>query len=64
MLGETCKIRISAPPVDGKANDQLIRFLAIQFSVSRNRVVIESGISGQNKRIRIIKPGRIPQLIS
>ena len=58
--GERLKIRIAAPPVDGKANSQLIKFIAKQFAVTRARVCIDSGESGKLKTLRIIEPGRLP----
>ncbi len=45
--------RIRSPPVDGKANEELIRLVAGQFKVSRARVSIRSGASGRLKRVRI-----------
>ncbi|MBA56678.1 MAG: YggU family protein [Pseudomonadales bacterium] len=59
-LGEELKIRITAPPVDGKANAHLTRFLAKSFGVSKSRVVIEKGELGRSKRIRIQSPEKIP----
>lgn len=47
------KLRIKAPPVDGKANAHLVRFLAKKLGVARNAVHIEQGLTGRNKRIRI-----------
>ena len=58
--GDALKIRITAPPVDGEANAQLIRFLSKQFGVSKSDVVIESGATGRRKTVRIIKPARQP----
>ena len=58
--GEDYKVRITAPPVDGKANEHLIRFLAKAFGVSRSQVTLESGESGRNKRFRIQAPTRFP----
>ena len=58
--GEALKIRITAPPIDGKANAHLIKFLAKAFGVSRSQVTIEHGDLGRNKRIRIAAPDRFP----
>lgn len=58
--GERLKIRISAPPVDGKANDALIRFLADAFDVSRQQVSLLSGQSSRQKRLLIQTPRQLP----
>jgi len=58
--GERLKIKITAVPVDGRANDHLIRYLAGLFDVPRNRVDLLAGHSSRSKRIRIRRPGRLP----
>ncbi|HEA25662.1 MAG TPA: YggU family protein [Ectothiorhodospiraceae bacterium] len=58
---EALKIRISAPPVDGKANEQLIKFIAKQFGVARRDVELLSGTTGRNKRVAITEPKRLPE---
>lgn len=58
--GERLKIRITAPPVDGKANAHLIGFLAAQFGVAKQAVVIERGDTGRQKTVRIICPAQLP----
>jgi len=58
------KIRITAPPVDGKANDHLLRFLATQCNVSRSAVTLLSGHTGRNKRVSIRHPRRLPPPIT
>ena len=45
--GDRIKIRITAPPVDGKANEHLMRFLAIEFKVS---IALASRVSGRATR--------------
>ncbi|HEU4686522.1 MAG TPA: DUF167 domain-containing protein [Nitrospira sp.] len=47
--GDALKIRVAAPPVDGAANDELIRFLAREFSVPASGIHIEFGTSGRRK---------------
>lgn len=47
------KIRLTAPPVDGAANEALVKFLADQFNVGRSQVEIVSGHTGREKIIRI-----------
>ena len=51
--GEAIKIRIAAPPVDGEANDELVRFLARHLGVARGRITIGAGATGKRKRVRI-----------
>ncbi|SFD46579.1 hypothetical protein SAMN05660831_01712 [Thiohalospira halophila DSM 15071] len=51
--GDAIRVRITAPPVEGKANDHLGRFLAKRFGVHRRDVTLISGESGRDKRVRI-----------
>ena len=51
--GDALKIRVAAPPVDGAANDALIRFLAQTLTLPLAAVRIESGTSGRHKRVRL-----------
>ncbi|MDO9475723.1 MAG: DUF167 family protein [Pseudohongiella sp.] len=62
QLGDQIKLRISAPPVDGKANAHLIRFLASEFAVPQQNISIIRGESSKQKQISISKPGRLPDL--
>jgi uncharacterized protein (TIGR00251 family) len=50
---DAIKIRVAAPPVDGAANDELIRFLARQLSIPTSSVRIRSGASGRHKRVLV-----------
>ncbi|MBU1237088.1 MAG: YggU family protein [Gammaproteobacteria bacterium] len=52
--GEALKVRLGAPPVDGKANDCLIAYLAERFGMPKSRVVLESGLTSRSKRVRIV----------
>lgn len=47
------KVRLAAPPVGGKANEELIRLLSKVFSVSRSNIAIVSGRSSKIKFVRI-----------
>ncbi len=58
------KIRITAPPVEGKANAHLIRFLAKQFDIPPSRVTLLNGEKGRSKRLRIEAPSRIPESLT
>ena len=62
--GDRLKIKITAAPVDGRANDHLIRYLARLFDVPRSRVDLLSGRSSRSKRVCIHKPGKLPDEIS
>lgn len=47
------RIRLAAPPVDGKANDALIRFLAKRWRLPKSALEISSGATSRNKIITI-----------
>jgi uncharacterized protein (TIGR00251 family) len=51
--GDAIKIRLQAPPVDGAANEELIRFLAERLGVPRAAVRILSGETGRRKRVEV-----------
>ena len=53
VVGDAIKLAITAPPVDGKANQAVINYLAEWFRVPKAGVVIVSGETGRNKRIAI-----------
>ncbi|GAB6264165.1 DUF167 family protein YggU [Photobacterium sp. CCB-ST2H9] len=62
LHGDEVKVAITAPPVDGKANSHLVKYLAKQFRVAKGQVVIEKGETGRHKQIRIQSPQVIPDL--
>ncbi len=50
----TVKIRLTAPPVEGKANEALIRFLGDILSVAPSKIEIIGGLSGRDKLVTIL----------
>lgn len=47
------KIKVAAPPVDGKANKELVTFIAKKLGLKKNAVTIESGEKSRRKTISI-----------
>lgn len=60
MHGDALKIRLAAPPVEGRANDALRRYLANAFGVAMRDVIIERGETSRRKVVRVIGPARRP----
>ena len=60
LHGDALKIRISAPPVEGKANRHLLKSLAASFGVRQRDVTLLAGDSSRQKRLRICSPQRFP----
>lgn len=58
------KIRLAAPPIDGKANKALCNFLAKTFAVPKRNVSLERGETSRLKRIKIIAPQLMPHFMS
>ena len=52
-VGEALKLALTAPPVEGRANEACIAFLAEVLNVARSSITIASGESSRNKVIRV-----------
>ena len=55
VLGDALKLELTAPPIDGKANEACIRFFAGFLKVPRSSVTIAAGLSSRNKVVRIAR---------
>jgi uncharacterized protein (TIGR00251 family) len=53
VQGDRLVVSVNAPPVDGKANEAVVRVLAETFGVPRSAVTIVRGETGRKKTIRI-----------
>lgn len=53
VYGDAIRIRLTAPPVDGAANEKLVDFLADVFSVARRGVTILAGETSRSKIVEI-----------
>ncbi len=53
LHGEALKIRVAAPPVEGAANAEVVRWLAVQLGIPRTRVVLLHGGSSRRKVVQI-----------
>jgi len=49
----TVKIRLTAPPVDGEANQMLIAFLSDVLGIAKSNIDIVAGLSGRDKLISV-----------
>lgn len=51
--GDALRIKVVAPPVDGKANDALLRWLAGRLDIALRDVELQSGASSRTKRVSV-----------
>ena len=61
--GDALKIAITAPPVDGKANAHLCKYLAKQCGVAKSKVAITKGQLNRYKTVVVCAPAVIPKAI-
>ncbi|MGI6065342.1 MAG: DUF167 domain-containing protein [Bacillota bacterium] len=54
LIGDALKLRITAPPVDGAANEAVIRYFADIFRVPKKGVTVVSGLTSRQKTIKVI----------
>lgn len=57
--GDALKIRLAAPPVDGKANEALVKFIAETLGIARSEVSIKSGHTSRRKVVEIDNSTRL-----
>jgi uncharacterized protein (TIGR00251 family) len=53
IQNDALKLKITAPPVEGKANEECIRFLSDKLGIKKNRITIKAGHKSKNKIIAI-----------
>lgn len=51
--GDALKVRLAAPPVDGAANEELVRWLARELGVPRSAVSVVAGAAGRTKMVAV-----------
>lgn len=54
LHGGALKIRLAAPPVDGKANECLLEYVADTLNVPKRQVTLVSGLSSRSKRVVVV----------
>ena len=60
VINGAVRVRVKAPPVDSKANQDVVRFLASAFGVPRSRIKIIRGNSSRLKTLQIDRPECLP----
>ena len=63
IFNNRLKIRITAPPIDNKANTHLTRFLAKEFKVAKSSIKLLRGQTGREKQFQIQAPKQLPAYI-
>ena len=53
MIDGTYRIELKAIPVEGKANEELIRFLSKLLGISKSKIYITSGVRSKNKLVNV-----------
>ncbi len=63
LHGEALKLRLAAPPVEGRANEALLKFIAASFDVSLRQVELKQGAQSRHKVVAItgskVEPERL-----
>jgi len=62
LHGDALKIRLAAPPVDGKANEALLKFLAEVLHLPKSAVTLKSGQTSRRKVLEVV--GATPESIA
>jgi uncharacterized protein (TIGR00251 family) len=64
LHGEALKIRLAAPPVEGKANEALLRFIAEQFAVPLRNVELLRGAQSRHKTVKVSGSSVLPESLA
>lgn len=63
LYNDAIKVAITAPPIDGKANQHLVKFLAKSFNVAKSDIRLEKGALSRHKVVLITSPTVLPDLV-
>lgn len=64
LHGDELKIAITAPPIDGKANAHLIKYLSKAFKIPKSQIQLQKGELSRHKQVLLPEPKIIPEIIS
>jgi len=53
LHGEALKLRLAAPPIEGRANEALLRFIADSFGVTLRQVELLRGAQSRHKMVKV-----------
>jgi len=60
VVNQEMKIMLTSPPINGKANAHLIKFISKEFGVAKSAVSIVTGELNQHKTLEIDSPKKLP----
>lgn len=60
LHGERLKVQVASPPVDGKANERLIRFMAKTLGVAKSRISLIRGHNSRQKTLHVAELDALP----
>lgn len=63
LHGDALKIKLAAPPLEGRANEELRRFIADIFAVPLKQVVLRQGARGRRKVVEVHGAGVRPEIL-
>jgi len=63
LHGHALKVRVAAPPAEGRANDELVAFLAAALGVPKKSVTVVKGARSRRKTVSIAAPQADPGLL-
>jgi uncharacterized protein len=64
VLDDALKLKLQAQPIEGKANEALIRYLAEVLSVPRSAITITHGLSNKRKLVEVASKSLTPDEVS
>jgi uncharacterized protein (TIGR00251 family) len=63
LFGDRLKVRLQAPPVDGRANAALLGFFADVCDLPKSRVTLDAGQTSRDKRVRLHGLASLPSAL-
>lgn len=64
VQGDRLKIKLTSPPIEGQANAEVCQLLAKLFGVAKSHIILLSGETSRDKRLRIKSPKKLPDFIT
>lgn len=63
VYGDKLKVKVTAPPIEGQANEEVCKLFSKTFGVAKSQVILLRGESSKNKQFRIQSPKKLPNFI-